>query len=513
MKHKTRWCITVFSSLLAFNTISHAQTWQNPWLAPNSGNNIHNDSYMSDNYTLNSATTATGVEVKQVNFLLAADANKNIIMKGLGECASNTFDDKGNIYTICAGIATNNTPAKKLLVAFNNKLRPLAIQELPANQSSSLTDFGGGAYFYLDNQYRPVVVQANGHLVTYQATLGMALSLGSFSAVRDIDLTAYLPKGDKLYSSMPDKAGYIWWVSSHGIIGTIAPDDSVRIYDLNDPDGDGVRVRQKSVHYQKIANSLAVDEGDSDTDTSGIYIVSTHKLYRFSTQADGTPSKQWAQAYDRGTAIKAGQVSQGSGSTPTLFMMANRRYVAITDNATPMNVNIYHAETKLAKTEPRLFAQAIPFNKTQSADENSLIAYPTATGVALFAENNWGYSTLQTVGGANTTEPGFARIDVTPAGAQVASVNNTISIPSVVSKSNSTSEVVYVYEKRTDGYWYLTGLSPSDVNQVLFSVKIGSRSEDILDQSYNNHYSALSIGADGSFYVGTLLGITQMKLY
>lgn len=514
MKNNLILRISLIAGLLAGSGFSYADVWQNPGLAPNSGNNIHNDSYMSDNYTIPGPVNATGVDVKQLNFFLSVDADtKNMVVHGLGECAAQTFDAAGNLYTVCAGIPLNGVPAKKLLMAFNTKLQVLAWQELPASNSTSLTDFGGGGYFYLDNQYRPVVVQNDGHLVTYQPTLGNSLNPGTFTAVRNIDLSAYLPEGDKLYSSMPDKSGYIWWVSSNGIVGTIAPNDTVKTHDLNDPDGDGVRVASDSWFYQQIANSLAVDEGGGGKGLSGVYIVSTHKLYRFSTKADGTPRIRWAARYLRGDSVKPGQVSQGSGSTPTVFNIDNRRYVAITDNATPMHVNIYRVEVKLGQNESRLFAQVVPFDKDKSADENSLIAYPTDTGVALFAENNWGYTSPSAVGGANTTEPGFARIDVTPAGAEVTSVNNSISIPSIVSKSNSADGVVYVYEKRTDGYWYLTGLSAADVTQVMFSVKIGDRSEDILEQLYNNHYSAFSLGVDGSLYIGTLFGITQMKLY
>lgn len=505
--------LSVLSSLF-IATLSHADVWQNPGLAPNSGNNIHNDSYMSDNYTHSGpSVNATSADTKQVNFFISTDPSTHqVSLHGLGECAAQTFDATGHLYTICAGIPVNGVAAKKLLMAFDAKLQPLAWKELPGNGSTSLTDFGGGGYFYLDNEYRPVVVQNDGHLVVYQATLGTPLSLGSFTAARDVDLSSYLPEGDKLYSAMPDKAGYIWWVSSQGLIGTVAPDNSVKFIDLNDNDGDGQRIASDSKQFQSIANSLAVDEGDSETRKSGVYIVSTHRLYRFATKADGTPVRRWSQRYERGTAIKPGQVSQGSGSTPTVFTMADRRYVAITDNATPMHVNIYRAEVKLAENETRLFAQVTPFNTDKSADENSLIAYPTETGVALFAENNYGYSAPQSVGGSLTTEPGFARIDVTPAGASVSSVNYNISVPSVVSKSNSKDGVVYTYEKRTDGHWYLTGLSAEDVNDVLFSVRIGSRSDNILEQQYNNHYSALSLGNDGSIYIGTLFGIDQIKL-
>jgi hypothetical protein len=499
-------------SLAAPLAFGQGETWQNPGLAPNNGNNIHNDSYMSDNYTIPGPTAATGVDVKQVIFFLATDpATRQLALRILGECATQTFDAAGNLYTVCAGLPLNGQPATKSLVAFDPDMKVLAWQELPSGDSGSTTDFGGGGYFYLDDQYRPVVAQANGHLAVYQPLLGTALLPGSFTTVRDIDLTAHLPTGDKLYSSMPDKAGNIWWTSGDGMVGTIAPDDTVRTYDLNDPKGSGTRVPADASGHQTIANSLAVDEGDSARGGSGVYIVSTHKLYRFGVKSDGTPKVNWSAAYKRGNKVKPGQVSRGSGTTPTVFGMAGRRYVAIADNATPMNVNIYRAEIKI-NGEKRLFAQVQPFATAKSADENSLIAYPTVAGVALFAENNWGYSGLKAVGGALTTEPGFARIDVTPDGAKLSGVNNTISVPSVVSKSNSASGVVYTYNKSTDGYWYLTGLAPDDVNRTLFSVAIGERSENVYDQAYNNHYSALSLGPDGALYVGSIFGITQMRL-
>jgi hypothetical protein len=40
----------------------------------------------------------------------------------------------------------------------------------------------------------------------------------------------------------------------------------------------------------------------------------------------------WKAAYDRGTGVKSGQVSWGSGSSATIFNMNNRRFVTIADN-------------------------------------------------------------------------------------------------------------------------------------------------------------------------------------
>src|SRR5205823_1620629 len=82
-----------------------------------------------------------------------------------------------------------------------------------------------------------------------------------------------------------------------------------------------------------IANSFAVDA------SGGVYVVSDHALYRFGASPKGAPRVVWRVPYDRGSRPKPGQVSQGSGTTPTVV---GRRYVAITDNADPrMNVLVY----------------------------------------------------------------------------------------------------------------------------------------------------------------------------
>ena len=82
---------------------------------------------------------------------------------------------------------------------------------------------------------------------------------------------------------------------------------------------------------ESIANSFAMDE------SGGVFIVSTHALYRFDVRS-GRPSVTWRKTYDRGSRVKPGQVSQGSGTTPTLVGSASSPgggSIAITDNADP----------------------------------------------------------------------------------------------------------------------------------------------------------------------------------
>src|SRR5439155_3444807 len=137
-----------------------------------------------------------------------------------------------------------------------------------------------------------------------------------------------------------------WFETKGGRVGAV------------DPATGQVRVHQLAL--EGIANSFAVDEN------GGVFVVSDHALYRLTASADGTPTVSWRQAYDRGSTVKPGQLSQGSGTTPTLF---SDGLVGITDNADPrMNVLAYNRNTG----EPVCGSPV--FTDGASATENSLVA-------------------------------------------------------------------------------------------------------------------------------------------
>ena len=83
---------------------------------------------------------------------------------------------------------------------------------------------------------------------------------------------------------------------------------------------------------ETVTNSFAVDE------TGGIYLVSTDALYRLDLNRTGAPRVTWREKYANTGEPKPGQVSPGSGTTPTLM---NDDWVAITDNADPMQIVVY----------------------------------------------------------------------------------------------------------------------------------------------------------------------------
>jgi hypothetical protein len=88
----------------------------------------------------------------------------------------------------------------------------------------------------------------------------------------------------------------------------------------------------------------------------------------------------------------------------------------------------------------------------------------------------------------------------------VASVNNTISVPSIVSKISLVSNIIYTYNKTADG-WYVTGLDATDLNKVIFTNKAGDG-----QLRYNNYYSGLSLSSDGSIWLGITFGLMKITI-
>jgi len=168
----------------------------------------------------------------------------------------------------------------------------------------------GGGYFYLDNRDRAVVPTTTRHVFV------LAVGAAGFTQERDYDLTGAVAAGDKIISALPDWSGRLWFASTRGVVGTVAPSGQVRAKQL----GEG------------ISNSFAVD------DQGGVYVVTQKALYRLDAAADGSPAVSWREQYRNSGIAKPGQSDAGSGTTPTV-MEGGR--VSIADNDDPMNVVVY----------------------------------------------------------------------------------------------------------------------------------------------------------------------------
>jgi hypothetical protein len=426
---------------------------RHPHMAPNGRSNIHNDAYMTDTYQ-GAGPLGNGIQ-RNSTFLSH-------------ECASLTFDSRDRIVAICVGLEA------PVLEMFDAKtLDSLASMVLPPRQTVSagvFTDFSGGGYFYLDDKDRVIAPTNTRHLFVIGETDGPG-----FELQHDYDLTSAVPMGDKIISALPDWSGRIWFASTAGVVGYVDPaNGEVKSIDTKEPNG----------------NSFAVD------DTGGVYIVTDKAMYRFDASPSGIVTT-WRETYDNIGVKKPGQTQVGSGTTPTVM---GSDYVAITDNADPMNVVVYKRAAQV--DGPRLVCKVPVFSKGASDTDQSLIATPTS----IVAENNYGYANPAAVQEGKTTTPGLERIDVDEKGCRKVWHSDEIA-PSVVPKLSLANGIVYTYTKpaNADGEdgWYLTALDFA-TGKTLWRALAGE------GLGYNNNYAPVTLGPDGSAYVGVLGGLVRL---
>jgi hypothetical protein len=433
---------------------------RHPFMAPNGRSNIHNDAYMTDTYLVSGPL---GRNMERISTFQEA------------ECASVTFDSEDRIVSICVGLE-----GPRLVMLDPTTLEQLASFPLPPRSGGGnpFSDFSGGGYFYLDNQDRAVIPTNHRHLWVVGETSGPTGP--GFALVRDYDLSLVVPPDDKLFSVLPDWSGLLWFVSQRGTVGTV------------EPAGGGIKTLPLG---EQITNSFAVD------DKGGVYIVTDKALYRFDAADDNSPEVTWRRVYRNSGIQKTGQVSPGSGTTPTLM---GSRYVAITDNADPMFIEVFKRAKRV--TDPRLVCVISVFFKGASATDNSLIG----THKSLIVENNYGYTFPTATMDGRSTTPGIVRVDMDSDGEGCHRVwRSEERAPSVVPKLSLGNGLVYTYTKPEDlengvDSWYLTALdfrTGRTVYKRLAGTGLG----------FNNNYAPVSIGPDGTAYVGVLGGLVLLR--
>ncbi len=418
---------------------------QNPALARNPFNGIHNDAWASDAYNLPAPGPQGTVQT---------------LFTG-GDCATITFDSRGRLVTLCSTLTR--------VVAYvvdSDTLEVLDSREV-GTRRPSLTDFSGGGYFVLDDRDRIVFPARGGQLRILATTPGLP-------EVTAVDVAATLQPDEQVTSVLPDWKGRYWYVGARGTVGVVR---------------DG-RAEAVNLGGEDIENSFAVDR-------DAVYVVTGAALYRLEAGARGAPEQVWRLEYDAGSTQKPGQTSRASGTTPTLF---GDWGVAITDNADP-RMHVVVADRRTG----RLVCQVPVFADGASATENSLIAIDDS----LIVENNHGYApaVTSTTAGA-TTSPGLAAIAVGEGECRTRWTNDSIHIPSLVSKATTRGGQVLTYTKPPDGRgldaWYFTGVDLRS-GEVLWTRLAGT------GIPFNNHYAAAYLTPGGDMVVGTLNGIAVLR--
>ncbi|MEU6843812.1 hypothetical protein ABZ930_18235 [Streptomyces sp. NPDC046716] len=462
---------------------------QHPHLAANGRSGMHADAWGSGTYPWSGPNgNAPQVTSEQMAALG-------------GECATVTFDKEGRIVTVCGTftgflVKLLDPHSLKTLAEYKLPQRPSTVEALTTLDFSKIfKDTSGGAYSYLDDQDRLVLADSRQHIQRIAHTLA-ADGSWRFEVTDDWDLTGVVPHDcaswtnlypsgecDPVTSVMPDWQGRVWWVTRQGRIGTVDPATGT--------------VRSIRLEGEEIQNSFSVAK-------DGVSIVTDHALYSFDATADGTPKAVWRQTYDRGTGTKPGSVNQGSGTTPDLFGIEDD-YVAITDNADDrMNVLVYRRDAGVPADE-RLVCKVPVFGSGASTTDNSLISH----GDSLVVENNYGYENITSLTFGRSVVGGVTRIDVRADGSGCDTVwESGVRSPSTVPKLSTANGLLYFYTKEPNSLgvdaWYLTAVD-FRTGDTRFKRLVGT------GVAYDNNWAPVTLGPDGTAYVGVFNGLVAVR--
>ncbi|MEV4558545.1 hypothetical protein AB0K51_16365 [Kitasatospora sp. NPDC049285] len=342
---------------------------QNPATAPNGTAGMHGDSASSD------TTPYPGPGTAPVDWSRTALASA---------CPTVVVGADGLPVALCTSIFGQNPTVYLLDPGDGHKLAELGVPK---------GALFGGVYAYLDQHDALVLVDGAHDLLRighHRTAQGWQLTTDQSTSLRGA-----IPDGDDVVGLSPGWDGKVWFATGGGLVGTV------------DTDTGAVRTLATG---EGVANSISTVPGHTA-------VATDHALYLFGQAADGTPVVQWRAAYDRGPGRKPGQLSWGTGATPSFFGPGDgTEYVTITDNAAPHeNLLVYRVDGGPVP----VCAVPVLTRKAASGTEDAVIA----SGRSVFVTNTYGYPYPALPAGAPASVPasasfegGLARVDLDASG-------------------------------------------------------------------------------------------------
>lgn len=452
---------TTGSAAAAFGSLPPA----NPHLGPLGTATMHGDAESSDATPF--AGPGTGDVDSDFRELFAA-------------CPTILQGADGMPQALCTKI-TDRAPKVFLLDPSNGQ--PLASLDL--TKGSLL----GGVYAYLDNQDRMVTVDGSGQLLRIghrQESGDWKVFIESKTDIRQA-VSGNCGGGDcdAVSSVMPDFDGRVWFATDNAAAGFVDPSTGTARSIVLGPG-------------EKVANSIS-------TAPEGVAIATTHALYLVDVDGSGNPQVLWRQAYDRGPARKPGQLSWGTGATPTFFGPGSgTEYLAITDNAVPKeNLLVFDTAT----------GNQVCSVPTVKGTENS----PIGSGNSLFVASTYGYPYPTVPEGAGPSEPasanftgGMVRVDVTGSGCQVVWTNDALS--AAVPRLSVADGKIYTVTRHTLIPTGSVGVTDNFRYAVIDAATGRIEKEKLIGATaiHNTLQMVGTISPDRTLYQGTMSGLFRI---
>ncbi len=342
----------------------------------------------------------------------------------LAACPSILVASDGYPLAVCTQIL-NLTPIVLLL-------DPEGAQPLASLEIARDSDLFGGVYPFLDQEDRVVVIDGRDQLLrighTRDAQGAWQLRVDSSVTIADaMGGPCEIEPCDSVIGLAPSYDGSVWFATTGGRVGVVS-EDGARVAAISLPPG------------ERIANSIA-------TAPAGTAVVTDTALYLLRLQADGSPGIAWRAEYDRGPARKPGQLSHGSGTTPTFFgPKLGVEYVTIVDNASPLE----HLLVFRSDGPPVPVCEIELPEPTGLGTENS----PIGAGRSVFVTGTYGTSYPRLPADAGDSEPssalpagGLTRVDLTSDGSGCQVVWTNALQAAAVPKLSVADTLIYTIER------------------------------------------------------------------
>ena len=392
-------------------------------------------------------------------------------------CPTTLVGRDGMPLSLCTSIATR---APSVILLDPSTALPLATLQLTAGSLFA------GVYPYLDSRDRVVVVDGSGDLLRIahkQDALG----------VWHLSVDDRLPLRKGVVGLAPDWRGRVWFATGSGLAG------------YADPRTRAVRTIQLR---GGVANSISTVPG-------GTAVVTDHALYELSAAGGKDPRARWIYSYDRGPARKPGQLSWGSGATPTYFgPRGGTEYVAITDNAAP-HERLVALRRHVRKGQRRIVCRIPVLTGGVSGTENS----PIGSGRSVFVASTYGYPYPAQPADQPRAQPasapftgGLTRVDIRKGGRGCRTRWTTAVRSAAVPRLSLGDGLVYTTERSSPSD--PTATTPGDRYSLLAidaqTGAIRSRTPLLSGEQADTLQMAPTITAGGVVYQGTISGIFRI---
>jgi len=420
------------------------------------------------------------------------------------ECVGMTFTSHGRMITSCFGVDEASVVLldPETLEVYDSEPLPVTKPaDVGGNPHASALANGLSASYIIFDKHERFSISIKGNKIITLVEGGSEAN-PTLELEQEYDVSPWVPEENRISGLAMDWQGRIWFYLSGSDATSTSPGTPGAIYVL-DPakysEGDVAAVKFHEFDQdEQIRNSLAITK-------TGVYIVTTKKMYRFGLDSDGAPQMVWEAEYENVGYIKPGQYNAGSGTTPTI--LGNGKYVAITDNAVPMQVVVFRTDEERKKHEERIVCEVEVFDGSPGALDNSLVG----SGLSLFVENNYGYQFDFENITVTDSDPGFERIDIDPNGKGCTKVWVNDEVASTTSAKLSTrTGLIYTYSRKYDEQnemwaYYWTALD-FRTGEIVWEKMAGTG-----HAKFDTAWPALIVGPNETLYVGLYGGLAAIR--